>query len=141
MTEDLGAALKDIVSTVLKHYPQTQGIYLFGTFGTADQRPDSDLDLALLLPPEEARKEKTLAFSACRNDLEVLTDRSVDLVNLREVNTVFQNEIITEGRLICMADEPETDAFEMKVMSAYQKLNEERAGILKDIEATGRVLQ
>jgi uncharacterized protein len=53
----------------------------------------------------------------------------VDLINLRETNTVFQNEIITEGRLICMTDESATDAFEMNVMSAYQKLNEERAGI------------
>lgn len=65
----------------------------------------------------------------------------MDLINLREVNTVFQNEIITEGSLIYLADEAETDAFEMKVMSAYQKLNDERAAILKDIEATGRVLQ
>lgn len=141
MTEDLGATLKDIISTVRRHYPQTQGIYLFGTFGTADERPDSDLDLALLLPPEEARKEKTLAFGACRDGLEALVGRSVDLINLREVNTVLQNEIIAEGRLIYLADEAEIDAFEMKVMSAYQKLNEERAGILKDIETAGRILQ
>jgi uncharacterized protein len=130
-----------IISIVHKHHPKVEAIYLFGTFGTAMERPDSDLDLALLLPPAEAKKKKTLAFSVCRDELESLTRRSVDLINLREINTVFQNEIITEGRPIYVADETETDAFEMKVMSAYQKLNEERAGILKDIEATGRVFR
>jgi len=132
---------QEIISIVRKHYPRVQGIYLFGTYGTSAERPDSDLDIALLLEPTEAKREKSLAFGACRGTLEALTARSVDLINLREANTVFQNEIITEGRLIASLDEPATDAFEMKVMSAYQKLNEERSGILEDIALTGRVLQ
>jgi predicted nucleotidyltransferase len=132
---------QEIVSAVLKHHPRVQAIYLFGTYGTSAQRADSDLDLALLLEPAEARREKDLAFGACRDALEALTGRSVDPVNLRETNTVFQNEIITEGRLIASPNGPATDAFEMKVMSAYQKLNEERSGILEDIAATGRVLK
>jgi uncharacterized protein len=134
-------AFEGIISKIRNHYPRVQGVYLFGTFGTAMEQPDSDLDIALLLPPAEARKEKSFAVSACRDELESLTKRSVDLINLREINTVFQNEIITEGRLIYIADEAETDAFEMNVLSAYQKLNEERAGILKEIEASGRVLR
>jgi hypothetical protein len=99
------------------------------------------IDIALLLSPEEARSENSLAFSGCRDDLEARTGRSVDMINLREVNTVFQNEIITEGRLIYRADEARTDAFEMKVLSSYQKLNEERGGIIKEIETTGRIFQ
>jgi predicted nucleotidyltransferase len=130
-----------IISAILRHYPRVQGVYLFGTFATAMERPDSDLDIALLLPPAEARKEKSLAFSACRDELESLTKRSVDLINLREINTVFRNEIINEGRLIYVADEAQKDIFEMNVLSAYQKLNEERAEILKEIEASGRVLR
>jgi len=133
--------LQEIISVVRKHHPGVQGIYLFGTYGTSAQGPDSDLDIALLLEPAEAKREKSLSFGACRDALEALTGRSVDLINLRETNTVFQNEIITEGRRIASPDEPATDAFEMKVMSAYQKLNEERSGILEDIALTGRVLK
>jgi predicted nucleotidyltransferase len=133
--------LEDIISIVQNHYPRVEGIYLFGTFGTAMERRDSDLDLALLFSPEEARSENSLAFSGCRDDLEAHTGRSVDIINLREANTVFQNEIIAEGRLIYRADEAKTDAFEMKVLSNYQKLNEERGGILKEIETTGRIIQ
>ncbi len=82
-----------------------------------------------------------LAFGPCREELECLTGRSVDLINLRETNTVLQNEIITEGRLIYLSDESGKDAFEMNVMSAYQKLNEERAGILEEIESSGKVFK
>ena len=132
---------KGIISIIRKHHQKVEGIYLFGTFSTAMERPDSDMDLALLLRPADAGREKSLAFRACRDELESLTKRNVDLINLRQTNTVFQNQIITEGRLIFVADEAEVDAFEMNVLSAYQKLNEERAGILEDIEATGRVLK
>lgn len=131
----------DIISVILKHYPKVQAIYLFGTFGTPMERPDSDLDLALLLSPSESPRDKSLAFNPCHEELECLTGRSVDLINLRETNTVFQNEIISEGRLIYLSDEAGMDAFEMKVMSAYQKLNEERAGILEEIESSGKVLK
>jgi len=33
------------------------------------------------------------------------------------------------------------DCFEMTVMSFYQKLNEERAGILQEILQSGKILQ
>jgi uncharacterized protein len=132
---------REIISMVLKHCPGVCGIYLFGTYGTRDERSDSDLDLALLFLPEEARKVQSQAFSACRDELESIAGRSVDLISLREANAVFQNEIVTEGRLIYSANPSDTDDFEMNSLSAWQKLNEERAAILEDVLASGRVLQ
>ena len=73
--------------------------------------------------------------------LEEAARRTVDMVNLRTINTVFQNEIIQEGRAIYRRSEELVDEFEMQVMSAYQKLSEERALILEDIFATGRILR
>ena len=37
-----------IVDIILQHYPATQAIYLFGSYGTADELPNSDVDLAIL---------------------------------------------------------------------------------------------
>lgn len=81
-----------------------QGIYLFGSYGTEDEWPDSDIDIALLLPPEQAKQEKNLILSLCRFDLEKALHREVDLLNARQVSTVFQKEIISCGRLIHGAD-------------------------------------
>jgi predicted nucleotidyltransferase len=127
-----------IIKIVLSYYPAVQGIYLFGSYGTEDEWPDSDIDIALLLPPEQAKQEKNLILSPCRFELEKVLHREVDLLNVRQVSTVFQKEIIGYGRLIHGADRYAVDEFEMLVISYYQKLNEERQGILESFHKTGR---
>lgn len=122
----------------LAHYPAIQGIYLFGSYGTENEWPTSDVDIAMLLPHAQAGRERHLDLSPCRMELESALRREVDLVNLRRVNTVFQKEVIAEGRLIYCADKQAVDEFEMMVISFYQKLNEERREILEAFFRTGR---
>jgi predicted nucleotidyltransferase len=130
-----------IVKTVLSFYPDVEAIYLFGSYLTPDQQRDSDADIAVLFPHERAKLLKNLAMSECRDALENVLNRTVDLINMRTANTVFQNEIIQQGRNIYQQNERIVDEFEMQVMSSYQKLNEERAGILEDILETGKILK
>lgn len=127
-----------IIRTVLGHYPAVQGIYLFGSYGTAEEWPDSDIDIALLLPPVQAKQENNLLVSQCLFELENILHKEVDLLNARMVSTVFQKEIINCGRLIYAADQYALDEFEMLAMSYYQKLNEERREILEAFYRTGR---
>lgn len=120
----------NIADVVRKHYCKVQAIYLFGSFDTEQEWPNSDADIALLLPAEEAKQVGSLQASALHDDLEVLLNRNVDLINLRRVPTVLQKEIIAADRRIFCADPYAADEFEMLVMSFYQKLNEERAEVL-----------
>jgi predicted nucleotidyltransferase len=131
------AAEAIIVRLILTHYPSVQGIYLFGSYDTADQRPDSDVDIALLLPEDEAERAGFLALSDLQAQLSTALSRDVDLLNARLVSTVFQMAIIF-GRLIYCADRYAVDEFEMLTLSYYQKLNEERAEILEEFRRTGR---
>jgi uncharacterized protein len=131
-------AAGDIVRTVLGHYPDTQAIYLFGSYDTENEWPDSDVDIALLLPPDQAKASRMLAMSPLCSELGSLLEKPVDLINLREVSTVFQKEIITSDRRIYTGDAYGADEFEMLVLSLYQKLGEERADILEDFWRTGR---
>ncbi|MBI4315749.1 MAG: nucleotidyltransferase domain-containing protein, partial [Chloroflexi bacterium] len=117
--------------------PAAQGNYLFGSYDAHKELPDSDIDIALLLPPEQARQEKNLLLSRCRFDLQNALSRDVDLLNARQVSTVFQKEIIGGARIYC-ADPYAADEFEMLVISYYQKLNEERREILDAFYRTGR---
>jgi predicted nucleotidyltransferase len=131
-------AIKElIVRDVLAYYPAVQGIYLFGSYGTADERPDSDVDIALLLPPNEAKRAGHLALSDLHHHLSTALSRDVDLLNAPLVSTVFQKAIIF-GELIYCADRYAVDEFEMLTLSYYQKLNEERAEILAEFQRTGR---
>jgi hypothetical protein len=54
----------------------------------------------------------------------------VDLIDLLSASTVMQNQVIHHS--MCIYDAANYAAlFEMQVMSMYQHLNDERAGILK----------
>jgi predicted nucleotidyltransferase len=39
-----------IVAAILEFYPQTEAVYVFGSFASGVQDMESDLDLAILLP-------------------------------------------------------------------------------------------
>ena len=127
-----------IIQTVLAHYPNVQGIYLFGSCMTEDEWPESDIDIALLLPPVEAKNARHLAVNDCAFELTTTLGKDVDLLNARTVSTVFQKEIVTKGRLLYCADRYAVDEFEMLTLSYYQKLNEERSGIIEAALADGR---
>lgn len=129
-----------IIQTVLKHYPDVQAIYLFGSHGTEDEWPDSDVDIALLLPPRRATETEYLPMSDLCFELMALLKKQVDLVNLRRVPTVLQKEIVVSDRRIYHADAYAADEFEMLTLSYYQKLNEERAEIVRDALVVGRFI-
>lgn len=130
--------LAPIVNTILAHYPTVQAVYLFGSYGTADERPESDADIALLLAPTEAKKAGSLAATDLQSELAGVIGRSVDLINLRQVSTVLQKEVVMADRRIFEGDLTAAEEFEMLTLSYYQKLNEERAGIIESALAGGR---
>lgn len=115
-----------------------QGIYLFGSSMTEDEWPESDVDLALLLPPGAAKNARHLALSDCSLELAKILGKEVDLLNARTVSTVFQKEIVSKGRLLFCADRFAVDEFEMLTISYYQKLNEERRSIIEAALVDGR---
>lgn len=51
---------KQINNIILNYFPNIQAIYLFGSYGTEDEWFNSDIDIALLLPHEEAKQISSL---------------------------------------------------------------------------------
>ena len=128
-----------IIANARHGFPDVQAVYLFGSLGTEYEREDSDADIAVLLPPATAKAEGSLVMAGCRFDLERELGRTVDLVNLRLANTVFQMRVVEEGRLLFVADPFAAATFEMLTLSFYQKLQQERAAILEQVSTTQRV--
>lgn len=129
-----------ITQIILNHYPDTEAIYLFGTFDTPNQREESDMDIAILLTPAEAKQVGSLVLSKLYTELRKTFNREVDLINLRLAPTVLQKEIIADNRRIYVADEYAVAEFEMLTISYYQRLNEERAEIIEDALKVGRLV-
>ncbi|MCU0521199.1 MAG: nucleotidyltransferase domain-containing protein [Anaerolineae bacterium] len=130
-----------IIAVIQAYYPEVQAIYLFGSYGTGDEWPTSDVDIALLLPHIRAKSAGSLAMSELRFALESLLHRDVDLINLRLVSTVFQKEAITADRRLFCADAHAVDEFEMMTLSFYAKLGDERRSILEQFRETGRAYE
>lgn len=130
---------EQIVELLKREFSTLQAVYLFGSFGTAVESEQSDVDIAVLLRPVEAKALTATRLFDVRCALEELLHNNVDLINLRQVNTVLQKEVIKDLRRIYCTDFYAAELFETLTMSFYQKLNEERAGILAEIEKSGRI--
>ena len=137
----MGALDDSITRHILESHPTTQAIYRFGTWGTAAQRPDSDLDVAVLLPHAEAMRVDGWQWHLLAVRLAGAAGAEhADLVNLRRADTTLRAEILRTGRLTYSSDDGVRLEFETLVLSMYQKLNDERAGIRAAIVESARAL-
>ncbi|HEC12891.1 MAG TPA: nucleotidyltransferase domain-containing protein [Acidiferrobacteraceae bacterium] len=115
--------------------PNLLAIYRFGTWGTPNERPDSDIDLAIL---SVVRIDPVLCWDIAQ-ELAALAHREVDLINLREASTVMRSQVIAHGQRLYCSDEEKCGEFEDMVFVAYAHLNEERREILKDARKRGSI--
>jgi predicted nucleotidyltransferase len=128
---------KTVIARICTAFPDIEAIYLFGSF--ADGSQDQRSDLALLLrPPHDQYESRNLFLHPLHGQLQELTGRNVDLLNLRQMTTVLQKEVVMLGRRIHCPHELAADQFDIDVLSRYQKLNQERAEIMQAFENTGR---
>ena len=135
---DKEQAIDVIKDVVLRFYPNTQAIYLFGSYQTENEWPASDVDVAVLLSPDESGIAGSLMMSELYSTLGTMLRKDVDIVNLRRAPTVLQKEIVMADRRIYTGNRYAAEEFEMLTMSFYQKLNEERAGIIESALKVGR---
>jgi hypothetical protein len=132
MTLDRSVAADDdrINRLVLAAHPDVQAVYRYGTWGTAAERPDSDVDIAVLLPHGPAMRVDRWQWHLLAVDIAgAVCAEHADLINLRRADTSFQAEILRTARLTYSGQDDERLSFESLVLSMYQKLNAERDGI------------
>ena len=101
-------------------------IYLFGSYGTAREHPGSDVDLAIL----PSSPLDPLVCFATANELSNQLGVGVDLIDLTLASTVLAKEVLRTGIPLAVTDRLACQAFEMRTLSDYARLNEERAPIL-----------
>ncbi len=85
--------------------PEVAGVYLFGSaLGLC--RPDSDLDLAIILPPEQTRTEKDRELWEVKlyDRLRRFENHPVDLTIFDPGDTLFSFRILSEGRPLLIRD-------------------------------------
>lgn len=95
-SKDLSTIFKRLTSRLLELEPVA--IYLFGSQATGETRPDSDIDLAVLLP--KGKELPTLTRLAIIDRLQEIAGRKVDLVVVNAARLPLQFEIIHTGHVL-----------------------------------------
>lgn len=108
-------------------------IYLFGSAARGELRDESDIDIAVIGNFDFNTKLDYIL------ELQDLLEKEIDFVNLEKVDTVFQAEIVSTGKCIYYKNENYKQELEMKILSKYLKLEEDREIILKSIYERGSV--
>lgn len=125
---------KDITQALRQAFPTVLAIYAFGSRIQGTARPDSDLDLAILI---EGYADPLQLWDVA-NQLANQLNYPVDLLDFRAASTVMQHQILTTGQQL-WGLEPQAGVYECFVMSEKTHLDEARAQLLTDISRQGAV--
>lgn len=123
-----------IIATLQTRLPHLLGIYAFGSRISGTARPDSDLDLAVLV----AGYADPLILFDLAGAVADVAGCAVDLLDLRAASTVMQYQIITTGQR-WWAKNVQAALFEAAMLSEKTELDTARAGVLADIQQRGTV--
>ncbi|MGH8190299.1 MAG: type VII toxin-antitoxin system MntA family adenylyltransferase antitoxin [Rhodanobacteraceae bacterium] len=132
---DPNALLARLVQLLDSRVPGLIAVYRFGSFGTAGQRADSDIDLGL----QAERPLDAVFLFRLAGELASLAGRDVDLVDMIRCSTVMRAQIVATGDIVFCRDPYRCDSFAATAFSRYAHLNEARRGILEDIQTRGSI--
>ena len=125
----------EILTAVRDELPDVRTVYLFGSRAAGNERPDSDLDIAVVLngPADPIYLWEAGEGIASRLDVDV------DLIDLLAADTVLKYQIVTNGRQLFATDPIDAELYEIFILNDMMALNEARAPLMSDIMREGRV--
>ena len=123
-----------ILHLLQNRLPNLLAVYAFGSRVEGTAGPESDLDLAVLVPGYA----DPVKLWGLAGDLADLAGCPVDLLDFRAASTVMQYRILTTGQRWWVADS-RADLYEAGILSDKTELDCARAGLLADVQREGRV--
>lgn len=125
--------LSAVRDSVLEALPDAVAIYVYGSIARGDEGPGSDVDVAVLLPPQRRIDDPLGLMSA----IAARVGRDVDVVDLRGASDTLRGEVLREGRTVFAAYADAVLDWEASAMSRYARHREEIRDLLGDFGRTG----
>ena len=116
--------LKQCVQDALADDPRYIAAFLLGSAGRGAMRPDSDIDIAILLTPGDtldAFERVALAVGLGR-----VLQREIDIGVLNDDNLVYAKEAFLNGECIYCRDVSQRDLFRTRALGLYLELRDNR---------------
>ena len=124
-----------IIKTIIAELPDVLAIYRYGSAGSKYERPDSDIDIAILAN-HIVPFQKMTELAATLMDV---TERDIDISDLQKLPVTLRVQIVMQGERIFCEDQVAAETYDTHTLSDYVRLNEERRYILKDIQQRERI--
>lgn len=131
--EEIKQELQKIQEVLLKK-TKPLAIILFGSYSRNTQNKDSDIDIAI----KAEKVDKKIIFDL-RQELEELTSKDVDLIDLDDISDSFRYEILMNGIVLFCEDSYKFDMYKIDMMREYFELNESRKDIINRIKEGGTI--
>ena len=109
--------LTEAVRSQIFSYPAILAVYLFGSHSTGKAKPESDLDLAILLQPDQEDDFPVLELAV---SLEKALGRTVDLVILNRAGELLKYQVRRHGRLLYDRDPRLRKQFEVRGRKSFE---------------------
>ncbi|MBM4046295.1 MAG: nucleotidyltransferase domain-containing protein [Planctomycetes bacterium] len=118
---DMASILRSPAAQEIFRRHRLEAVYLFGSY--ADGRADaaSDVDLAVLFPPEGRpidRFDKTVALD---QELKPLVGKPLEIVPLNDANPLLAFEAVIRGKTVYARDEDECILYELRLRHHYEE--------------------
>jgi len=126
---------KQLIMETLEKRLQPVFILVFGSYAKGTAHHESDLDIAYYSKKKLTNYQRFLLAG----DLSEKCNVEVDLVDLKQIDTVFAAQIFSTGELLYCIDDNIFIRERMKAYSMYATLNEQRAEILEAIKKRGNI--
>ena len=118
----------DLIARPFVADPRILALYLLGSAATDRLRPDSDVDLAVLVEPGQVLG--ALERSRLANEASYSLKRDVDLGEVSSRNLVFAREAILTGKRLFARDAFRAETIETTLLGLYASFNEDRKELL-----------
>ena len=123
-----------IREAVLAEVPDCLAIYVYGSRAGDQARPDSDLDVAVLLLPDSQLPDRLTLAARLASRLKV----EVDMVDLRRASDILRREVLASGIRIHAFQPDEVLEWEAQALTRYGHYRHEVADLLADFRGSGQ---
>lgn len=126
--------LQQIIYTINEKL-YTDFIILFGSFAKGNIHDESDIDIAYFSNQKLSSYERFLLAG----ELAIVSGREVDLIDIKQIDTIFTMQIFSEGNVIFINNENIYTQQQMRAFNMYVELLEQRAPVIEMIKEQGSV--
>ena len=117
----------------LSMLPQVEAIYLLGSAAHGNMRPDSDVDIALLV--KNGQKIDNDSLSRSVSELSLKCGREIDIGYVSTQNLVYSRQALLTGKRIFARNTTDTQMREATLLGLYAQFQLDRREVIDAYKA------